>query len=220
MPTPGTVRDSPTCTVLTTDFHAQPTSVKAQHIAQARQRFKSSSLRSGNRFALGIGVAAALLSACGASQPPIGAPGAMPQSLGTSTHLMRRPSWMAPDATRKNLLYISDVGTNDVYVYESLSLKLAGTLTGFSEPQGECSDAAGNVWITNTNMSQIIEYAHGGTTPIATLSDPYEFPVGCAVDPRSGNLAVHEPLPRLKLWIRSRQLGDLLRCDGHPQVLL
>ena len=34
------------------------------------------------RFALSMGVAAALLAGCGGSQPPIGAPGAMPQSLG------------------------------------------------------------------------------------------------------------------------------------------
>jgi hypothetical protein len=32
------------------------------------------------RYALNMGSAAALLAGCGGSQPPIGAPGAMPQS--------------------------------------------------------------------------------------------------------------------------------------------
>ena len=65
-----------------------------------------------------------------------------------------------------------------------------GTLTGFDEPQGECTDASGDVWIANTKATEMLEYAHGGTSPIATLSDPGEYPAGCAVDPTTGNLAV------------------------------
>jgi hypothetical protein len=37
---------------------------------------------------------------------------------------------------------------------------------------------------------QVREYAHGETTPIATLHDDFGYPVGCAVDPSNGNLAV------------------------------
>jgi hypothetical protein len=39
-----------------------------------------------NHIALGIAVAAALLAGCGGSQPPIGAPGAMPQTSAIATH--------------------------------------------------------------------------------------------------------------------------------------
>jgi hypothetical protein len=88
------------------------------------------------------------------------------------------------------LLYVSDVGTFTVHVYTYPALKPAGKLTGFNEPQGLCADSAGNVWVTNTNVYQVREYAHGGTTPIATLHDDFGYPVGCAVDPSSGNLAV------------------------------
>jgi hypothetical protein len=38
-------------------------------------------------------------------------------------------------------------------------------------------------------QSYILEYAHGGTEPIATLDDP-GLPSGCAVDPTTGNVAV------------------------------
>jgi hypothetical protein len=34
-----------------------------------------------------------------------------------------------------------------------------------------------------------VEYAHGGTDPIATLNDANETPVDCSVDSNSGNLA-------------------------------
>ena len=99
-------------------------------------------------------------------------------------------TWMAPEAKKDNLLYVSDYDNNAVYVLTYPKGKLVGTLTGFDHPQGECVDAAANVWITNTNASQIVEYAHGGTVAIATLTDSGQYPVACAVDPTTGNLAV------------------------------
>jgi hypothetical protein len=36
----------------------------------------------------------------------------------------------------------------------------------------------------------ILEYEHGGTTPIQTLSAPLFYPGGCSIDPTTGNLAV------------------------------
>src|SRR5271165_4406936 len=92
--------------------------------------------------------------------------------------------------TASELLYVSDAGTFDVLVYDFPALTLVGTLTGFNEPQGVCSDAHGNVWIANTGTQQMREFAHGGTTPIKRLADPLGYPAGCAIDPRSGNLAV------------------------------
>jgi hypothetical protein len=86
-------------------------------------------------------------------------------------------------------LYISDEGTNDVHVFAWPKGDLVGKLTGFWYPQGECVDRAGNVFIVNLGKGNIVEYAHGGTTPIATLANGGETLVGCAVDPKTGNLA-------------------------------
>ena len=97
---------------------------------------------------------------------------------------------MDPAAKSESLLYVTDSGTNTVLVYSYPTLKLVGTLTGFNNPQGDCIDHANNVWIDNTQTSQLFEYAHGGTTPIATLDDPGQYPVGCSFDPTTGNLAV------------------------------
>ena len=58
---------------------------------------------------------------------------------------------------------------------------------------GECADEAGNVFVTYINsgsVGEILEFAHGGTSPVATLSDPTGTPVACSVDPISGDLAV------------------------------
>lgn len=89
-----------------------------------------------------------------------------------------------------DLLYISDDGTDDVYAYSYPHIELKGPLTGFVRPHGECVDNAGEVFIADNGASNIIEYAHGGTSPIAVLSDPGYVPSACSVDPTSGNLAV------------------------------
>jgi DNA-binding beta-propeller fold protein YncE len=102
----------------------------------------------------------------------------------------RASAWMDPKAKRGDLLYVSDTETSDVYVFSYPKGTLKSTLTGFSDPAGECVDKRGDVFITNTGQNDILEYAHGGTSPMATLSDSGYFPTGCSVDPTTGNLAV------------------------------
>jgi len=105
-------------------------------------------------------------------------------------HPDHRRSWMATDAKSTDLLYISDAESGDLYVYSYPQAKLKGALTGLDGPEGECVDNAGNVFVANTGATEILEYAHGGTTPIATFGDSGYYPVGCAIDPTTGNLAI------------------------------
>jgi len=103
----------------------------------------------------------------------------------------RGASWLSPKAASSGpLLYVTDFYNFDVYIYSVASLKQVGKLTGFLEPEGECSDAHGNVWIAVTGDQLIEEFKPGGKTPIATLDDPFGNPVSCAVDATTGNLAV------------------------------
>ncbi len=162
-------------------------------------------------YALGVLAATALLAGCshvGAQSSGLGFGPAAPGITQSGTDLLSRPgiptiavkagpsnpdhrkSWVSPDLNRAgNLLFISDYSTDDVYIYKMPVLSLKGVLTDFDGPQGECSDNSGNVWITNTGSSQILKYSHAGTL-LKTLNDPGEDPVGCAVDPKTGNLAV------------------------------
>ena len=144
------------------------------------------------RYALSI-AAAALLAACGGSQPPIGVPGAMPQSRVVTTQPDRSASWMLPEAKRKHLLYVSAPLDHKVYVYSLPADKLVGTLTGLVNPAGECSDKVGHVWIAlnvgGLGPGTLVEYARGSTKRIAKLDDS-DPPQHCSVDPTTGNLAV------------------------------
>jgi hypothetical protein len=100
---------------------------------------------------------------------------------------------MAPEAHRADLLYVSDGGDSGaVYVFSYPRGALVGTLSGFDgHTQSVCSDRNGNVFVAvfNLGSNEVVEYAHGATAPIATLAAPGE-PVGCSVDPATGDLAV------------------------------
>lgn len=113
----------------------------------------------------------------------------MPHYLNEPTRREYGRSWMARDAKQqKKLMYVSDWATRDVFVYKYPRAVLVGRLTGFQRPYGQCADAAGDIWIADFDASSIVEYAHGGTTPIATLATDGAA-IGCAVSPR-GDLAV------------------------------
>jgi len=135
-----------------------------------------------------------------------------------SAHRDLERSWMSPSAKWDSLLYVSDGEADVVYVYTYPKGKLVGKLVGFNEPSGLCSDTKGNVWITNYNGDNIIEYAHGGTKPIATLSDPGTGPNGCSVDPTTGNLAVAGTLKSINGPSQPGAFAIYAKATGPPHV--
>jgi DNA-binding beta-propeller fold protein YncE len=151
---------------------------------------------------LGI-CAGAILAACSAGgQPPqLGSASAMNQgTLATNgaaslAQTSLNGSWMAPDAKAISLVYVSEQGpasgSYHVLVYSYARRVLKGDLLSQETPAGLCADKAGDVWIGyGPPTPEMVEYKHGGTMPIATLSFPGEHPTGCSVDPITGNLAV------------------------------
>ncbi len=141
------------------------------------------------RYALSSCVAAALLAGCGGSQPPIGAPSAMPQSRAIAQRAGRGGSWMLPEAKGEDLLYAGNK-ISRVNVFSYPAGKLVGTLS--ESAYSFCSDKNGNIFVVQPlgSQSEILEYAHGGAEPIQTLYDANAVAVACSVDPTTGNLAV------------------------------
>ncbi len=141
---------------------------------------------SGLIYVLSVGATLGVLTACGASQQPLGQTGGMPPSV--PGHAAHGGSGASPEAKSDDLLYA--IGSqNVVYAFTYPGGKPVETLTGLDSPSGLCSDKNGNVWIVNSGSREIVEYAHGGKTPIKTLSDPNFSPGWCSVDPTTGNLA-------------------------------
>jgi|HubBroStandDraft_2_1064218.scaffolds.fasta_scaffold01739_4 hypothetical protein len=142
-----------------------------------------------SRTLLGVGAAATALAACGqAAAPHVSA---MDPALREAA---RSQTWMLPEAKHEDLLYVSGLIGKDavVFVFSYPAGKEVGRLDVFAAQL--CSDPNGHVFMTQPSStrssSTIVEYAHGGTKPIATLHDPYIGVGGCSVDPADGDLAV------------------------------
>jgi hypothetical protein len=142
------------------------------------------------RYTLSSCVAAAMLAGCGGSQPPMSAPGAMPQTYARATQADRAKSWMLPEAKGEDLVYVTG-GCGGTCVVSYPAGKIVGSLNvGYGLNSGVCSDSQGNVYVADD--TEVIEYAHGGTTQIGTFDLPGSggSAAGCSVDPTTGKLAV------------------------------
>jgi hypothetical protein len=151
------------------------------------------------RYALTIGAAAALISGCGGSQPPIGAPGATMQTSAIATHTANR-SWLKSGARSLGykvtapLLYATNVGTEDVTVYRAKAdgpAPLATISDGLDIPVGDCIDEQGTLYVANNPAGggSISEYPLGKTTASRMITDGVNEPLYCTIDAK-GNLWV------------------------------
>src|SRR5580692_10522253 len=113
----------------------------------------------------------AALTACNGAAGPSGAPSAPPGGS----------SWVHSDAKKQRLMYVSDPGTGDVYIYQVSNDALVGTLTGFGNQLSGMCVADGQA---------ILEFAHGGTQVIGEFSPGGGVTGSCSVDPSTGNVAM------------------------------
>ncbi len=90
---------------------------------------------------------------------------------------------------RGELLFVSDAGNNDVYIFTLPDLKLKRTITGFNQPWNLCSGNGGNVWVPNLATQQVLEYDRRGKRVNAISYGAYGYATACAVSP-IGYLAV------------------------------
>jgi sugar lactone lactonase YvrE len=156
------------------------------------------------RLAFIIG-AAALFVGCGGSQPPIGAPGPGTRSLfdyrtrqfvapamGTRPESIGSPSYKMSDS----LLHVVNIGANsyplgDVAIYDARAKNpkpIAIITDGIDQPGGDCIDATGTLYVTNTS-GNVAEYAPGKTKPLRYITQGRGTPAACTID-SNGNLWV------------------------------
>ncbi len=164
------------------------------------------------RFAFGICAAAALLSGCAGSQPPIGAPGSIPQTSAIATHAPPGKSWMLAEAYTKaqnagrahaavEFVYVSNLSSNNVSAYAinagtgALTQLTGSPFAAGCQPSGVAIDASGKfLYVANNgsisghypgNVSAYAINAHTGVlTPVR--GSPFaagDRPTGVATDP-------------------------------------
>jgi len=136
---------------------------------------------------LGLCAAAALLAGCGGAQPPIGAPGTMPQSRVTIQG--------ARYAHSEPLLYVDNIsGYNDVKVYHANGKNpspIAVISDDLDTPEGDCIDAEGTLYVVNEppGPGWVTEFPAGRTQASKIIKKGINTPAFCAID-GEGNLWV------------------------------
>jgi hypothetical protein len=151
-------------------------------------------------YALGVAAAVALFAGCSGSgssmnsiapAPGMGqqsvvvnhVPTVMPAAVMKSMHFAgayRGASHGVPNLTGAVVMGCSYPASACAFSRPGSNHNL-GTISGLSNPQGVGVDRAGNFYVANTGASNVLEFAKGGTTPIATLTDTGNYPVDVAV---------------------------------------
>jgi hypothetical protein len=140
-----------------------------------------------SRAAIGIGDAVRMRTNGLAAAPRIASYAKSEQAAVFQRH---KAGWISRDVRRgTELLFVSDALNSAVDIFSLPTLRLKGQVTGFNYPEGECSDQSGNIWVTDEDAQSIVELSRAGSV-IRRLGDPTGYPVSCAVDQASGNLAV------------------------------
>jgi hypothetical protein len=138
--------------------------------------------------ALVLGAAAVMTTGCGG--------GTEASSFGVNPNLGLRSDVVPvmPDKHKKKMLFQYEGTSSGILEFDyPKSDRSIGEIGGVA--QGECTNViygAGKqiFWATDSGTDQIDEYRVNGSRPIKTLSTPSgDVPVGCAMDPGTGNLA-------------------------------
>lgn len=142
-----------------------------------------------HRAVLSLLAAAAMLPACGGSQ---NAATTMPPSV------VAQDKAHGASGSSGDLIYALARGPRNLGSVYVLTYPDGNYVSQFYTPikaglPGICSDAKGNVFITQWDGRQgyIYEYSHGSTVPSATLKvNQPDIPVGCDINHANGDLAV------------------------------
>ena len=115
---------------------------------------------------------------------------AISKPIGATIAVQPQTHGPALNPKKLDLLYVAE-STGEVAVFTYWQKTAVTTLTGFSKPEGQCTDKHNDVFITDAGTGEIVEYAHDGKVPLREIADaPNSLPYGCAVDFATGDLAV------------------------------
>ena len=131
---------------------------------------------------------------------------APPQGL---SHLPRAPLTTSTSASPKRwYLYVTDLGSNQVEVFNS-QYQLVRTISqGLNVPVGDLIDRKGNLYVANTpgnycSGGNVQEYAPGATSPTFTYSAGLSCPLAVATDEK-GHVYIYDGLSYVNVFERGR----------------
>jgi hypothetical protein len=87
------------------------------------------------------------------------------------------------------LVYVADAKNSVVAVFDRDGTQVGSITNGLHYPYGIFVDSSHNLWVANGGDSNVLEYARGGTSPIATLADGQAYTEDVSICP-NGDLYV------------------------------
>lgn len=150
------------------------------------------------RFPIHLGVLAlallAALAGCGGSgsQSMLAAP----SPAGRATRLGQSADGLAgrlsiSPAAAADLMYVVDNGSETVYQYSYPAPKRLGKIeVPFYDVLTICLNTSQDIFVVDNAAQSIREYSRDGQKVLKTMIDFSGFPLGCSVDPTTGNVAV------------------------------
>jgi len=150
-----------------------------------------------SRYAFSVSVAAAILSSCGGSQPPIGASGAMPQTSAITTHGARWPvvGIPAPDSGMRGI-YVSEFYGTEILGYAPNKHRNKPPLCyvpGVSYVNDVAVDGKGNLIDPDGGSRTIKVFKGPGMCgpQLGSVSDPYGQPSDAtSADAATGTIVI------------------------------
>lgn len=119
--------------------------------------------------------AAIILAACSGGAQPVplqqNVAGAIPRGEGAAPQ---------SEFGGASLVYVSDDAKNIVAVFERNGTEVAAITDGLNYPQGLYVDGQHHLWVANRGASNVLEFARGGGSLVATLNDDGQQPEGVA----------------------------------------
>lgn len=130
-----------------------------------------------------IVVAAVLISGCSSSEPSVTANSA--REAISNTHAMAKSQGVP---ARHDLVYVGTGTTVDAYTFPNIGKSPVSSIN--ISASALCADPKGYLWAAVENPPEILKYRHGRTKQVKKIVKGLQEPIGCSVDPQSGDLAV------------------------------
>jgi hypothetical protein len=99
------------------------------------------------------------------------------------------PGFADVDASSQAAVIISDA-TTGIYAYSTKGKLVAKIISGLSGPEGMTGTKTGSFYVANTTSSNVLLYKNDYKTVLATLTDPYEYPVDVSYEETTGMVGV------------------------------
>jgi hypothetical protein len=112
------------------------------------------------------------------------------------------------------LVYVSDAKNSVIAIFDLDGTRIGSISKGLKYPSGLFVDRNHNLWVADAGHSDVVEYARGGSAPIATIADGKAYTQDVTICP-NGNIYVATLLYGITVYKgKTHRLAGTLNYSG------